>query len=106
MNLWWVMLAGGALTFATRLSFIYLLGRTDPPTWLKRGLRFVPVAVLTAIVIPELLLHSGSLDISLSNARLLAGLLAVLVAWRTRSALLTILLGMLALLALQALWPH
>lgn len=105
MNLWWIMLAGGLLTFGTRLSFILLLDRLTPPAWLYRGLRFVPVAVLTAIIIPELLLRSGSLDISFSNHRLLAGLLAALVAWRTHSALLTILIGMAALLALSALWP-
>ena len=104
MNLWWVMLAGGLLTFGTRLSFIFLLDRLTPPPWLYRGLRFVPVAVLTAIIIPELLLHSGSLDFSITNYRLLAGLLAALVAWRTRSALLTILIGMAALLALHAFW--
>ena len=104
MNLWWVMLAGGLLTFGTRLSFIFLLDRLTPPPWLYRGLRFVPVAVLTAIIIPELLLHSGSLDVSITNHRLLAGLLAALVAWRTRSALLTILIGMAALLVLQAFW--
>lgn len=104
MNLWWVMLAGGLLTFGTRLSFIFLLDRLTPPPWLYRGLRFVPVAVLTAIIIPELLLHSGSLDFSITNHRLLAGLLAALVAWRTRSALLTILIGMAALLVLQAFW--
>lgn len=104
MNLWWIMLAGGILTFGTRLSFIFLLDRLSPPPWLYRGLRFVPVAVLTAIVTPELLFHSGSLDASLTNHRLLAGLLAGFIAWRTRSALFTILVGMAALLLLQALW--
>lgn len=106
MNLWWIMLAGGLLTFGTRLSFIFMLDRLTPPPWLYRGLRFVPVAVLTAIITPELLLHSGSLDFSLSNHRLLAGLLAVFVAWRTRSAFHTILIGMAALLAMQTLWSH
>lgn len=102
MNLWWIMLAGGLLTFGTRLSFILLLDRLTPPPWLYRGLRFVPTAVLTAIIVPELLVHSGKLEVSLSNERLLAGLVAGLVAWRTRSALLTILIGMLVLLALLA----
>ena len=105
MNLWWIMLAGGLLTFGTRLSFIFLLDRLTPPPWLYRGLRFVPVAVLTAIISPELLLHSGSFDFSLANYRLLAGLVAGIVAWKTRSAFLTILVGMAFLLALQALWP-
>ena len=46
-------------------------------------------------------LRGGGLDLSLGNHRLLAGLAAILVAWRTRNTLVTILAGMAALLALQ-----
>lgn len=102
--LWWVLIAGGVITFATRLSFIYLFSRIDMPGWLQRGLRFVPPAVLSAIILPELLLYSGRLDVSFTNTRLLAGLLAIIVAWRTRSILLTILTGMAALWILQLLF--
>ncbi len=104
MNLWLVLIAGGMLTFATRLSFILLLGRIEIPEWIKRSLRFVPPAVLTAIIVPELVFHAGKIDISLANFRLLAGIFAILVAWRTRNTLLTIILGMAALLALQSLF--
>ncbi len=105
MNIWTVMLLGGLLTFGMRLSFIYLLGRVDIPDAARRALRFVPPAVLSALVLPELLMPSGYLDITPMNHRWLAGLTAILVAWRTRSILLTILAGMLVLLALQLLFP-
>lgn len=100
LSIWLALVAGGLITYATRLSFIYIIGSRDIPGWLRRTLRFVPPAVLSAILLPELLIHSGRLDISLGNHRLLAGVLAALVAWRTGSALLTIGAGMLALLAL------
>jgi branched-subunit amino acid transport protein len=103
MTLWLTMIAIGAATFAIRFSFIYLFGRMEIPTLVRRGLRFVPPAVLTAIVFPELLMPGGVFDLSLGNARLLAGVLAVLVAWRTKSVVLTILVGMAALYLLQAL---
>ncbi|MBF8282806.1 MAG: Branched-chain amino acid transport, partial [Anaerolineales bacterium] len=45
----------------------------------------------------------GALDLSLGNARLLAGGLAMLVAWRTKNVLLTIAVGMGALWILQAI---
>lgn len=96
-NLWLVMFLGGLATFLTRLSFILLVGRREIPVWLRRSLRFVPPAVLTAIIVPELLISGGHLNISLGNERLLAGLLAVLVAWKTRNTILTILVGMVAL---------
>lgn len=103
MTLWLTMIAIGAATFAIRFSFIYLFGRMEIPTLMRRGLRFVPPAVLTAIVFPELLMPGGVFDLSLGNARLLAGVLAALVAWRTKSVVLTILVGMAALYLLQAL---
>lgn len=103
MNLWLLILGMGAITFAIRLSMILLLGRVEMPAWLQRALRFVPPAVLSAIVFPELLRPQGSLDVSLGNERLLAGVLAALIAWRTKNVLLTIAVGMGALWILQAI---
>jgi branched-subunit amino acid transport protein len=97
VSIWLVFIIGGLITYAIRLSFILLVDQRSMPLLLKRALRFIPPAVLTAIIIPELLLRNGALDISLNNTRLLAGLAAGLVAWRTRSAVLTIVVGMAVL---------
>ena len=99
MTLWLTMLGAGAVTFAIRLSFIGAAGRYDAPAWLARTLRFVPVAALSALVWPDLVMTAGSL--SLTQARLAAGIVAALVAWRTHSILLTIASGMLSLWLLQ-----
>jgi branched-subunit amino acid transport protein len=101
MSLLLIFFLGGLLTFAMRFSFIYLLGRAALPDPLRRMLRFVPAAVLSALVAPELLLPGGTVDVSLGNTRLIAGLLAVLVAWWTKNTLITILVGMALLVALQ-----
>ena len=94
-EVWIVMIAVGLLTFATRLSFVLLLERWQPPEIIRRGLRYVPVAVLTAIIIPEMLIRDGNLSLTPLNPRLIAGLVAILVTWKTKSALWTIALGML-----------
>ncbi len=101
-TLWLTIAGAGAVTFALRLSFIALLGRVEIPPFLGRALRFVPAAVLTAVVIPLLFYANGSLAVSLGNERLVAGLVAALICWRTRSVLLTLVGGMLMLWALQA----
>lgn len=101
MNIWLVMLFGGLVTFGMRFSFIYLFGRFHIPETMRRALHYVPPAVLSAIIFPEILLHDGRLVLTLENDRLLAGLAAVLVAWWTKNTLLTILAGMAALLVLQ-----
>ena len=101
MNIWLIMLIVGLLTFGIRISFIVILDRWQPPKVVERALRFVPVAVLSAIIAPELILPGGTLDISLGNLRLLAGLVAIIVAWQTKNIIWTIIVGMSILLMLQ-----
>lgn len=96
-TLWAVILAAGALTFALRLSFIAFLGKTELGPLPKRALGLLPAAALAALVAPEIFYQQGTLDVSLGNERLLAGAVAALVAWRTKSALLTVVCGMAAL---------
>ena len=103
LTLWLTIVGAGAVTFALRLSFIALVGGIETPLLLGRALRFVPAAVLTAVVIPLLFYKNGALEVSLGNERLLAGLVAVLIAWRTRSVLFTLGGGMATLWTLQAM---
>jgi branched-subunit amino acid transport protein len=105
VNIWAALLAGGALTYLTRLSFIFLFGIIDPPEVLRRALRFVPPAVLSAIVFQELLIRNGAVFLSLGNARLLAGMAAILVGVRTKNSLWVIATGMIILLILNQILP-
>lgn len=100
-SLWLLFIAIGAGTFTLRFLFIYLFGKIEMPEWLRRALRFVPAAALAALVFPALTHPSGSLDLSIHNFRLLAGLGSALVAWKTRNVLLTILVGMILLWVLE-----
>lgn len=104
MNIWIVMLIGGLITFGMRFSFIFLFGKFHIPETVRKALHYVPPAVLSAIVFPELFLSNGTLNLSFSNYRLLAGFVAVAVAWFTKNTLITILVGMITLLLLQWLF--
>jgi branched-subunit amino acid transport protein len=101
MNIWIAMILGGLITFGMRFSFIFLFGRFEIPETLRRALRFVPPAVFSAIVFPEVFLQNNHLELSLGNHRLLAGLIAVIVAQMTKNTLITILTGMAVLVMLQ-----
>lgn len=103
MNIWLVMIILGLLTFATRFSFIALLERIKLPVIFQRALRFVPIAALSAIVAPELGYYKDALALSPTNPRLLAGIVATIVAYRTRSVMWTILAGLLVFWLLS-LW--
>jgi len=101
VNIWPVILLGGLITFGMRFSLIYLFGRFEVPETIRRALHYVPPAVLSAIIFPELFVHEGALNLALDNYRLLAGLLAVLVAWFSKNTLITIIAGMLVFFLLQ-----
>jgi branched-subunit amino acid transport protein len=94
MNIWIVMIALGLLTFTIRFSFIALLERIKLPTTFQRALRFVPIAVLSAIIAPELGFSNNMLAISPTNPRLIAGIVATVVAFWTKNVFWTLLAGM------------
>jgi branched-subunit amino acid transport protein len=103
-GLWLVIVGMGVITYGMRAGSLMLAERLPRQVWLGSFLRFVPVAVLSAIVALEMAFPNGVLDLSpVDNHRLLAGALAILVAWRTKRMLPTILVGMAALWILQAL---
>ena len=101
MNIWLVMLLGGLITFGMRFSLIYLFGRFEVPQTMRKALHYVPPSVLSAIIFPELFLREGVLTLSLDNTPLLAGLVAIVVAWFSKNTLITIVAGMIALFMLQ-----
>jgi branched-subunit amino acid transport protein len=101
MQLWLTVLVVGLFTYLQRVSFIATDDGLPLSSRFRRGLRFVPVSVLVALIVPELLLVGGTVSISLANSRLLAGLVAGVLAWRTRSMLWTLVGGMGALLFVE-----
>lgn len=101
MMLWGTLVLIGVITFAYRFAFIFFLERIRLPAWVSQALRFVPIAALTAITVPELLAPHGTIAVNWQNERLLAGLVAIVVAWRTKNIFLTIGLGMICLYGLQ-----
>lgn len=100
-RVWTAIVLAGVGTYAMRVSFLGFAHRmTTVAPWLQRVLRQIPPAALASLVLPALLRPSGHLDVT--QARLFAGIAAGLVAWRTGSTLLTLVVGMGLLLALQA----
>ena len=82
------------VTYPARYPLLAIVGRVNLPLPIVRALRFVPVAVLSAIIAPELLYRDGTMSLALDNEYLAAGLLAILVAWRWGNLMITIAAGM------------
>jgi branched-subunit amino acid transport protein len=98
---WAAIFAGGLITLLFRASFIVFADANKFPPWFRRALTFVPAAVIAALIVPGLVLLPGTADISFSHPRFAAGLIALVVAWATRNAMITIAVGMGALWGIE-----
>ena len=101
-TVWLAIAVSGIGTYAMRAVFLVAAGSfASVPPWVHRLLRQIPPAALASIVAPALLRPEGHIDFA--SPELAAGLAAALVAWRTRSTALTLVVGMLLLFALRLL---
>jgi branched-subunit amino acid transport protein len=98
MNQLWTVLGGTLITWLERYPILALAGRLHLPAPVARALKYVPPAVLAAIVVPDVLIRDERLSLSFANAQLIATLVGGVVIWLTRNLLLTIVTGMLTLL--------
>ena len=100
--IWLIMVATGIFTFGTRFIMLSRVARRELPAWIGEALNFVPIAVLTAIIVPAVLIDPASRNFSiLDNPRLLAALIAVAVALITRQVITTIGAGLATLWVLK-----
>ena len=93
LKLWVAILAVGGLNYLSRLSFIAFFANRSMPRWLSRMLKFVPVAMLTALVVPMVMAPGGAV-IAGDSARIVAALSAFVVAFFTGSVMWTLVVGM------------
>lgn len=100
-TLWLMILVIGAGTFGFRLSGIQLIRAESMPAPILKALRYVPAAVIAAIVLPAIVYGGPDPGFTLDNTRLAAGAVAAVVAWTTRSVLLTLFTGMATLWLLE-----
>lgn len=100
----WLVLAIAVLAAITVLAraFFMIPEREIPmPDWLRRGLKYAPLAALTAVIAPEILMTQGNLIGTLQDARLPAVLCATAYYFWRRGILGTIVVGMLVYLPLH-----
>jgi branched-subunit amino acid transport protein len=103
LKIWAIIVVVGALNYLSRLSFIALFSRRTMPPLAVRALRYVPAAMLTALILPMIVGTPGE-TVHL-DARVPATIVAAAVAFRTRSTLWTLVAGMAALWLLRIAFP-
>jgi len=89
------ILGMSVVTFLPRLLPVLLLSSRRLPILIVAWLRFIPVAVLAAMLLPSLVVNDAKLDFSGSNLFLWAAIPTFLVAWKTRSLFGSVIVGMI-----------
>ncbi|SHI45045.1 AzlD domain-containing protein [Desulfofundulus thermosubterraneus] len=102
-TVWAIILGIAALNYLFRVTPLLLLSRVRIPSLWARWLGYVPVAVLAALVAPEIFLNGGVPALTLENKNLLAAIPTFLVAVKTRSLLFTLLTGVASMALFNAL---
>jgi len=83
------------VTYLPRLIPAWVLRDKQLPAFLVAWLRYVPVAVLAALLLPSLLIENNQINFSASNLYLWAAIPAGWVAWKKKSLFGTVIVGML-----------
>ncbi|KKW66961.1 branched-chain amino acid transporter [Lampropedia cohaerens] len=101
----WLAIAGlTVVTILTRAFFMIPRRELPMPQWLRRGLRYAPLAALAAVIVPELMAtETGTLALSWQDARLWAAPAACGYYYWRRGIMGTIVAGMLVYLPLRLL---
>lgn len=93
------------VTFSIRYVLFFSAEKIRFPPWLRLALDFVPAAVLTAIIVPAVLMPQGEIWASWKNPWLLAAIFTAVVALIKKDLLITVIAGMSAFLILRLLLP-
>ena len=98
---WITVICAGAVTLGVRASFMVLPADTQVPAWLMGSLKYVAVAVLPALIAPDVLFRDAPPGEWLNAYRIIAALIATVFALKTRSVFGTLIVGMAALWLLK-----
>ena len=102
-DLWTLAVIVGlaAVTVLTRSFFFMSSKPWHLPGWAQRGLQYAPIAALSAVVVPEIVMSQGQLISTVLDARLFAAAAGAITYFRSKNVLLTIVLGMVVYLPLH-----
>ena len=106
MNNWYIIIVLGGITFSMRILFFLRVLPINFGPHAQRFLSYSAPAVISALVMPILIMPSGSMALSVSNNYLIAGIVAFALGLMRVNALATILLSLVAFYLLSLIYTR
>ncbi|HZK28275.1 MAG TPA: AzlD domain-containing protein [Thermoclostridium sp.] len=98
-----IILGMSIVTYIPRALPIIVLSKFKLPDWFLRWLKYIPIAILSALLFPQIMMFEDHVNISLDNKNLLAAIPSLLAAYKTKSLFITVLVGIISMLLLNLL---
>ncbi len=89
------------VTVITRSFFFISRKEFKLPAWAELGLQYAPIAALSAVIVPEIIMTHGELISTLKDARIYGALAGAAVFYWRRNTLACIIAGMAIYLPLR-----
>ncbi len=96
-----ILIGMSLVTFLPRMLPIAILSKVNLPNWFLTWLKYIPVAVLSALLAPTLFMQGNHVALHFSNKALWASIPCFFIAARTKNLFLTVSVGILAMFLLQ-----
>jgi branched-subunit amino acid transport protein len=89
-----LVLGMGIVTYLPRWIPLIFLSRRRLPEWLRHWLDFIPAAVLSALILPDLVTTGEPRQLAIFQPALMVSIPTFIFAWKTRSLAGTVIIGM------------
>ena len=83
------------VTYLPRVLPLTILSRVTLPRFIIGVLGYVPIAILSALLIPSLIMSGGNIDFSFNNSLLIAGILTAIISIFTKKLVLIVVFGII-----------
>ncbi len=102
-DLWTLAVIAGLAVVTVITRSFFFISRKDfqLPQWAQRGLQYAPIAALSAVILPEIVMTQGQLIATLQDARIYGALAGAAVFYWRRNTLACIASGMAVYLPLR-----
>ena len=93
---WISITIAGILTYLTRMTMVALVRREMLGNRIKNVLTYVPSAVFPAIIFPAVFFSENGTFVEISDPKIFASIIAIVVGYFSRNVIATILSGLIS----------